>query len=163
MREVRVIKPSHALGFLDPDLPPPKPLICERICLTNARVLEQLYQQPPKHALWDLLSGPLCNTSRFLNVSEPLGSDETAVQLATEKLSQHFNSASLDDLVNNAGIDCFMPLSQRDYGSSAGAQDLSSMRFGARKNGFVDFAIGVFGHHCSQRTVGSYWASAVAD
>src|SRR5262245_35594323 len=37
------------------------------------------------------------------------------------------------------------------------------MLFGASKNRLVDFAIWVLGHHCSQRTVGSYWATAVAD
>jgi NAD(P)-dependent dehydrogenase (short-subunit alcohol dehydrogenase family) len=38
--------------------------------------------------------------------------DETAVQLAAEEVDQHLNSARLDGLVNNAGIDCFMALSQ---------------------------------------------------
>jgi NADP-dependent 3-hydroxy acid dehydrogenase YdfG len=35
--------------------------------------------------------------------------DETA---AAGKVDQHFNSASLDGLVNNAGLDCFVALSQ---------------------------------------------------
>lgn len=37
------------------------------------------------------------------------------------------------------------------------------MRFGAGKNGLVNFAIGILGHHCSQRTVGSHWATSVTD
>ena len=78
-------------------------------------------------------------------------------------VDQYLNSSKQDDLRNNAGIDCCVTLSERDYGSSAGAQDLSAMRFGATKNRLVDFAIGILGHHCSQRTVGSYWATAVAD
>jgi NAD(P)-dependent dehydrogenase (short-subunit alcohol dehydrogenase family) len=38
--------------------------------------------------------------------------DETAVQLAAEKVDQGLNSARLAGLVNNAGIDCFMAISQ---------------------------------------------------
>jgi len=38
--------------------------------------------------------------------------DKTAVELAAEKFDQHLNSARLHSLVNNAGIDCFMALSQ---------------------------------------------------
>jgi NAD(P)-dependent dehydrogenase (short-subunit alcohol dehydrogenase family) len=36
--------------------------------------------------------------------------DETAVQLAAEKVDQHLNSATLDGLVNNAGIEITGPL-----------------------------------------------------
>lgn len=36
--------------------------------------------------------------------------DETAVQLAAEKIDQHLNSATLDGLVNNAGIEITGPL-----------------------------------------------------
>jgi hypothetical protein len=38
--------------------------------------------------------------------------DETAVQLAAEKVDQRLNSARLDGLVNKARIDCFVALSQ---------------------------------------------------
>ena len=33
---------------------------------------------------------------------------ETGAQLAAEEIDQHLNSARLDGLVSNAGIDCFM-------------------------------------------------------
>jgi len=38
--------------------------------------------------------------------------DETAVQVAAEKVDQHLNSSKLDGLGNNTGIDCFVALSQ---------------------------------------------------
>jgi NAD(P)-dependent dehydrogenase (short-subunit alcohol dehydrogenase family) len=38
--------------------------------------------------------------------------DETAVQLAAERVDQYLKSARLGGLVNNAGFDCFVALSQ---------------------------------------------------
>ena len=38
--------------------------------------------------------------------------DEIAVQLAAEKVDQHFNPARLNGLANNAEINCCMALSQ---------------------------------------------------